>query len=196
MPTAASFQHIATFYSLIVGLAVANVLSAMANTAKTKARVRWYWLHTVAASMLLLLIAQDWWFLLSWDGPVHVSHAILVFLLARAGVLYFASSLLIPEQDDAQDGLLDLRVHMLRVRRRFFAALAIFPVLDVIDTLLKGRDRLEALGRYYPGYVALFVGMMTAAAVVRTERVAGIVSVLMLLLLIWTVVGGAFGVIR
>jgi hypothetical protein len=196
MPADASFQHIATFYSLIVGLAVANVLTAIANVAKTKARVRWYWLHTAAAAMLLLLIAQDWWFLLSWDGPVHVSHAILVFLLARAGVLFLVSSLLIPEADDAVDGLVDLRVHMLRVRRRFFAALATFPILDLLDTLLKGRERLDALGPYYPAYVALFFGLMAAAALVRTQRVAAIAVVFMLVVLVTTVVGGAFGVIR
>jgi len=196
MMTDVSFQHIATFYSLIVGLAVANVLSAIANTAKTKARVHWYWMHAAAAGMLLLLIAQDWWFLLSWDGPVQVSHAILVFLLARAGLLYFASNLLIPEQHDAEDGLLDLRVHMLRIRRRFFAVLAMFPMLDLVDTLLKGRGRLVALGPYYPGYVLLFFGMMVAAALVRTERVPGVVILIMLVVLMSTIVGGAFGFIR
>ena len=192
----ASFQHTATFYSLIVGLAVANVFTAMATAAKTTARVRWYWLHTCAGGMLLLLIAQDWWYLLSWDGEVHVSHAILVFLLARAGVLYFSASLLVPEHHDAEDGVLDLRVHMLRVRRRFFASLTLFPILDLVDTLLKGRARLDALGPYYPAYVVIFTGTMLCAALVRSERIPGIVVVIMLAILGSAVVGGAFGVIR
>ncbi|HEV2123709.1 MAG TPA: hypothetical protein VGW38_13155, partial [Chloroflexota bacterium] len=60
-PAQEVFPHVATFYSLIVGLAVANVLSSAANAAKTEARVRWYWVHTAAAVMLLLFIVQDWW---------------------------------------------------------------------------------------------------------------------------------------
>jgi hypothetical protein len=191
MSSDAYFQHIATFYSLIVGLAVANVFSAIANSAKTTARVRWYWMYTASAGMLLLLIAQDWWFLLSWDGPVKVSHAILVFLLARAGVLYFASNLLIPDHQDAEDGILDLRVHMLHVRRRFFAALAFFPILDLIDTRLKGRERLVDLGPFYLTYVGVFFGLMLCASLVQRERIANIIVVTMLAVLIWMIVGGA-----
>jgi hypothetical protein len=191
----AIFQHTATFYSLIVGLAVANVLSAMANSAKSRARVRWYWMHTAAAAMLLLIIVQDWWFLLSWDGSVPVTHPILAFLLARAGVLFFASNLLVPESDDAADGVLDLRLHMLRVRRRFFASLVAYALLDHIDTLLKGPERLAALGPYYPAYVMIFVGLMLAATFVRTERVPGAVVVIMLTLHVWTIVARFFGLI-
>ena len=187
MSTEAIFQHTATFYSLIVGLAVANVLSAMANSAKSSSRVRWYWMHTAAAGMLFLIMAQDWWFLLSWDGPVRVSHPILVFLLARAGVLFFASSLLVPEHHDAADGVLDLRAHMLRVRRRFFGSLLAFALLDVADTLLKGPDRIAALGPFYPGYVAIFVGLMLLGTVVRTERVPGAAIVIMLTLYLLTI---------
>jgi hypothetical protein len=193
MPTDAIFQHTATFYSLIVGLAVANVLGAMANSAKSSAQVRWYWMHTGAAGLVLLIIAQDWWFLLSWDGAVPLTHPILVFLLARAGVLYFASNLLVPEVDDAQDGVLDLRVHMLRVRRRFFATLVVYAILDHADTLLKGSERLAALGPYYPAYVVIFIGMMLAATLFKTERVAGVVVVIMLILHITTIAARAVG---
>ncbi len=189
----AIFQHTATFYSLIVGLAVANVLSAMANSAKSSSRVRWYWMHTAAAAMLLLIIAQDWWFLLSWEESRRVSHPILVFLLARAGVLFFASSLLVPEHHDAADGVLDLRAHMLRVRRRFFASLLAYAVLDHADTLLKGPERLAALGPYYPAYVLIFLGLMLAATVVKTERVPGAVIVIMLAVQVLTIVARVAG---
>ena len=196
MPNDASFQHVATFYSLIVGLAVASVLGAVANTAKSQARVRWYWMHTAAACMVLLVIAQDWWFLLSWDAENKVSHAILVFLLARAGVLYFAANLLVPEFHDAADGVLDLREHMLRVRPRFFGALTAFPVLDLADTLLKGRERLVALGPGYPYYVVVLFALMLAAALARRERLPGVVIVVMLLMHVGIIVGGAMGALR
>jgi hypothetical protein len=187
----AAFQHVATFYSLIVGLAVANVFSAMGKAATTTARVRWYWMHTSAAAMLLMLMAQDWWFLLSWD-EIRVSHAILVFLLARAGVLYFAASLLLPEDTDNADGIIDLREHMLRMRKRFFVTLAIFPILDFVDTLLKGRGRISALGGpYYLVYEASFFGMMLIAALSRTERPAGIVVMVMIGVLVLSIVSGA-----
>lgn len=189
----AIFQHTATFYSLIVGLAVANVLSAMANSAKSSSRVRWYWMHTAAAGMLLLIMVQDWWFLLSWDGPVRVSHPILVFLIARAGVLFFASSLLVPEHHDAADGVLDLRAHMHRVRRRFFASLLAFALLDLADTLLKGAERVAALGPYYPGYVVIFVGLMLAGTFARTERVPGVAVSIMLTLYFFTIVARMAG---
>lgn len=190
-----AFQHTATFYSLIVGLAVANVLAAIGNAARTNAQVRWHWLHAAAAAMLLLLIAQDWWFLLSWDGMLGVNHAVLVFLLARAGLLYFASNLLIPEPGHRVNGRVDLRMHMSHIRPRFCGVLAVFPILDLADTLLKGSDRLAALP-YYPVYVVGFFGLMTAAAVARTERVAAVAVVTMLGGLGLTVIGSAFGIVR
>jgi hypothetical protein len=150
-------------------------------------------MHTAAAAMLLLIIAQDWWFLLSWEESRRVSHPILVFLLARAGVLFFASSLLVPEHHDAADGVLDLRAHMLRVRRRFFASLLAYAVLDHADTLLKGPERLAALGPYYPAYVLIFLGLMLAATVVKTERVPGAVIVIMLAVQVLTIVARVAG---
>lgn len=195
MPTETIFQHIATFYSLIAGLAVANVLRAMANGAKSAADVRWYWMHTAAAGMLLLIIAQDWWSLLSWNGPFRVNHPIFVFLLIRAGALYFASSLLVAEAHDAGDGVLDLRVHMVRVRRRFFAALLAYAVFDHADTLLKGPARLAELGPYYPFYVAIFTGMMLAAAIFKSGRVQGAVIVIMLIVHLSALIARALGLI-
>lgn len=187
------FPHVATFYSLIVGLAVANVLSSVANAAKTEARVRWYWVHTAAAAMLLLLIAQDWWFLLSWERGGEINHAVLLFLLARAGVLFFASSLLLPEANDAEDGIVDLRAYFRRIRRRFFLSLAIFPLLDVVDTLLKGPERLRSLGPFYPAYAVTPFVLMLVAAYARNERIPAFIIVLALLLLSSVVVAGAFG---
>jgi hypothetical protein len=193
MPAQDAFPHVATFYSLIVGLAVANVLGSAANAAKTEARVRWYWVHTAAAVMLLLLIAQDWWFLLSWERGGEISHAVLVFLLARAGVLYFASSLLQPEAHDAQDGVLDLRIHFHRIRRRFFLALAVFPVLDAADTLLKGPSRLRSLGPVYPVYVCATLLLMLRAAYSRGERAPAAVICITIAILASVVIGGALG---
>jgi hypothetical protein len=194
MPTEDVFPHIATFYSLIVGLAVANVLSSAANAAKSEARVRWYWVHTAAAAMLLLIIAQDWWFLLSWERGGHISHAVLVFLLARAGVLYFASNLLVPEATDAwDDGIIDLRKHFVRVRRRFFVALALFPVLDSIDTLLKGQERLRSLGPGYPVYAAASVVLMLAGGYARSERTSAVIILVVIVSLLAVIVGGAAG---
>ncbi len=194
MPAHEVFQHVATFYSLIVGLAVANVLSSAADAAKTAARVRWYWVHTTAAVMLLLWIAQDWWFLLSWEGGGEISHAVLLFLLARAGVLYFASNLLRPEATDAQeDGIIDLKVHFLRVRRRFFLALAVFPVLDAVDTLLKGAERLRSLGPFYPVYAITPFVLMLAGAYARSERVLASIICLAIALFAGVVIAGAVG---
>ncbi len=197
MPVYDVFPHVATFYSLIVGLAVANVLSSAADAAKTEARVRWYWVHTAAAVMLLLLIAQDWWFLLSWERGREITHAVLLFLFARAGVLYFASNLLLPEDDDAQeDGVVDLRAHFLRVRRRFFLSLAVFAVLDIADTLLKGPERLQSLGPVYPIYAVAPVLLMLTGAYARSERVPALVICATLGVLATVVIGGVMGSVR
>lgn len=60
----------------------------------------------------------------------------------------FAAALLMPDQDDARNGL-DLRTHYYSVSRAFFFTIMLYLILDVGDTLLKGMEHFRSLGLEY-----------------------------------------------
>ena len=51
-------SYLATFVSLIYGLAVANVLAHLASLIKRGGLADWYWVHTVWSVFLMLLIPE------------------------------------------------------------------------------------------------------------------------------------------
>ena len=148
-----TLSYLATFLSLILGLAVANVLSRLSAMFKAGRDTDWYYLHTLWAVFLLFLMALEWWVILLWGREGRIGFFVYIFLLAKPCVLSVASDMLFPETIAGRKQ--DLRAHFWAIRRRYFAVTALYPVLDVVDTLLKGVDHLRELGPIYPTVIIL-----------------------------------------
>src|SRR5688500_15747225 len=134
---------LATFVSLIYGLAVANVLAHVASLVKRGRGADWYWIHTLWSVHLLVLLAGDWWSLQNWAGVPRIGFLVYLSLLLKPSLLFIASDLLFPERGG---GVVDLKEHFFAVKRAFFLALIAFVVADQVDTLLKGWEHVVELG--------------------------------------------------
>ena len=155
-------SHLATFLSLILGLAVANVLAHLSAMVKHGRKADWYFLHTMWAVYLLFLMACEWWIIFGWSIVGEIGFWTYLFLLAKPCVLFVASDVLFPSMPI--NAGVDLRSHFWSVRRRLLLIVALYPALDVVDTLLKGMDHFQELGPLYPivlavGFLAVFVGL-------------------------------------
>lgn len=151
------FEYIATFASLILGLAVANVLANYADYVKNRKRVRWYWLHAAWSAFMLIAIASEWWVSLNWASVPGINYFEFLFMLGKPCALFFASALLVPDSDSPSVQV-DLRSHYFSVSRPFMTTMLLYLTLDIIDTLLKGMEHFRSLGPSYP------IGMAVAAA--------------------------------
>jgi hypothetical protein len=154
-------SHLTTFLSLILGLAVANVLAHLSAMVKQGREADWYFLHTMWAVYLLFLMACEWWIIFNWSTVGKIGFWTYLFLLAKPCVLFVASDVLFPGKTI---GGVDLKAHFWSVRRRLLFIVGLYPALDVVDTVLKGMDHVRELGPTYPivlgvGFLAVLVGI-------------------------------------
>jgi hypothetical protein len=172
-----SLSYLSTFLSLILGLAVANVLAHLSSMVKQGREAEWYFLHTMWAVYLLFLVACEWWIIFEWSMVGKIGFWTYLFRLTKPCVLFVASDVLFP--DKTTGASVDLKAHFWSVRRRLLLIVALYPALDVVDTMLKGMDHVRELGATYPivlavGFLAVFVGIKS-----ENERVhLGILMIL------------------
>lgn len=163
-----TLEYLSTFVSLILGLGVANVLAHFSRLVKRRAQVRWYWVHTLWGVLLLVAMATEWWVLLQWRGVERIHFFVYLSFLIKPAVLFFASDLLFPETGESV--VLDLRAHYYDVHRPVFLVAALYPLADLLDTLLKGMEHFQSLGPIYPLAMMVGVGGNVIAAVTANRR--------------------------
>jgi hypothetical protein len=96
-----AFEFFFTFYGLILGLSVVEVVTGFARLFKGRTRIRVGYVTPMLAMVLLMDLSTYW--LLAWvqrDQTV-VSYSVLIFGLAVAGAYYFAASLVFPDDFNA-----------------------------------------------------------------------------------------------
>jgi hypothetical protein len=140
-------SYLATFISLIYGLGVANVLAHLSSLIKRGRNADWYWVHTLWAVFLLVLMATMWWVLQNWSAVPHIGYLSYLSMLLAPSQLFITSDLLFPERQ--AEGLVDLKAHFFRIKRALFVLLLVGVLADELDSLLKGWDHVLALGPPY-----------------------------------------------
>ena len=59
------FDFVAVFYSVVLGVAVAQLMTGVARLVEERRRVRAYWVHSIWILIVLLIDADNWWSLWS-----------------------------------------------------------------------------------------------------------------------------------
>lgn len=113
-----AFSYLFVLISIILGLAIEQVLQAYRSMALARERVRWHWLSIAWSAILLLLIVQDWWASFGLVGREDWSFAAFAALLLQTILLYMVTALVLP--DMPVEGRLDLEEHYYRQRPVFF----------------------------------------------------------------------------
>ena len=104
-------EHLLVLVSIIIGLAITELLTGVRQLVRARKRVRVHWLPLTWAGVMFLVLVQHWWnnFLFSqqklWASNFF---AFLVFLVSPV-LLYLASSSLLPDpvEIDETTSLLD-----------------------------------------------------------------------------------------
>lgn len=163
--------YLATFVSLILGLALANVLRQFTAMVKRGRSADWYWIHTAWSVFLFFALASEWWVLLLWEKIEPIGFYDYLAILVKPSLWFIASDLLFP--DRRAEATLDLRAHFYQVRRAFFLVLLLYPFADVLDTFLKGWQHFWDLGWIYSACMVGAVAGAVLGAISDDERVHG-----------------------
>jgi hypothetical protein len=161
------FVHIRVLVGMVVSLGLARVLAGMAGFIQHPKRARPYWIHIVWSVAMLLALVHFWW----WEYrlallPVWHFHT-YAFVVCYAILYFVLCALLYPDNVNEYDGW---RGYFLSRRTWFFGLLALSFLVDIVDTTIKGPDRLAALGIEYPLRAVVCVALCALAMVVRNER--------------------------
>lgn len=161
------FEYVAVLTSIILGLGIAHLLQGTARLIQDPDEGRPYWVHLVWVLYMFLTSVFWWWWefrlkdLAVWSFPVYV------FVILFAVALYLLCSMLFPARLDRYDGF---KGYFYSRRVWFFGLFIVFQLIDVGDTLLKGRAYFASLGTEY--IVIRVVKIALCLVAMRTENEA------------------------
>lgn len=113
------FEYAAIYFGIIVGLALANILTSLHKLIEAGPRVRWGWTAPVSAAYAATLTINEFWYL--WLGQRHEPlRTILTWypLAVAFALLFLMCAAALP--DDAAEGEVDLARYYIENRKRFW----------------------------------------------------------------------------
>jgi len=152
-----SFSYLSVLLSIVLGLAITQVLQGFRGLILTRAKVKLYPPTVIWAGFALLLAIQAWWAGFSMRTHANWTFVALLVIMLQTISIYMVAALVLPEV--AGDALVDLRDHYFAHRSWFFGAAfgsAFFSLAK--DLALYGR---------LPGQMdSIFLSIFGVAAIV------------------------------
>ena len=153
------FSYLSVLISIILGLAITQILKGVRGMVLARARVVPYWPTFVFAGLLLAISVQSWWSLFAMRNiPTSAwTFSMFAFVLAQTIAWYMLAALVLPDFFGEQPD--DLRAHYFAHRQVFFGlfivALAISLCRDLSNDAYPA-DRVDLAFQLY--FVAVSIG--------------------------------------
>ena len=136
------FEYVAVLVSIIVGLALTQILRGVGGIVTTKDGPRPYWVHLVWTMFFFIYISMFWWWEFQLDSA-EWSLGLYGVVIVYATLLFFVSLILHPSN---LDGIQSYKEYYYSNRRWLFGLLIAIQLWDYVDTLAKGVDHMFELG--------------------------------------------------
>ena len=127
-----SFTYISVLLSIVLGLAVTQVLLGLRGLILTRAKVKLYSTTLIWAVIALLIPIQAWWADFSMRKNANWTFFALVIML-QAISIYMITALVLP--DISGEDFVDLREHFFAHRTWLFGAMVCSNVFSLAKTL-------------------------------------------------------------
>lgn len=184
------FEYVAVLVSIIVGLALAQILRGIGRMATTKDGPRPYWVHLVWTLFFFLYIVFFWWWEFQLDA-LEWNLTLYFVVIIYSTLLFFATLIL---QPGSLDGFSSYREYYYSTRRWLFSLMIALILWDVVDTLTKGTHHAAEMGNVWLyGHIAQVVAF--AIAIVTANETFHKINALVWTLLLVGNVTWAFNVI-
>ena len=133
-----AFSYLSVLLSIILGLAITQVLQGFRGLMLARSRIRGYWPSVAWAILLLLLDVQVWWAMYELRLRQDWSFLGFAVVLAQTIPLYLGAGLVFP--DIGIEGSVDLRRHYYENHRWFFSLLILLLVISIgKEAILLGK---------------------------------------------------------
>lgn len=133
-----AFEYLSVLLSVILGLAITQILEGYRALLLARARVRMHWPSLLWTVLLLLFVAQSWWASFGLERQAEWRFTTFLVILLQMGLTYLLAALVLPDVPEA--GAVDLPAHYERQRRPFFACLLLVVLTSLVkEWMLEGR---------------------------------------------------------
>ena len=159
-----AFSYLSVLISVILGLAITQVLQGYRILALARDRVRWYWPSIVWSLIAMTIAVQHWWSLFGLEGRSDWSFAAFAAILVHSALIYMIAALVLP--DAAPDRPVDLKDHYVREVPAFFGTLITLALWSGIRELLVEGQFLRGANLLFH---LLFLGIAIIAVISRRD---------------------------
>ena len=159
------FEYLSVLVSIIVGLALTQLLSGVARLIQLRHRIRMHATTLLWIALLFLIDIEVWWVAFERrTTPQWTFFTFLLYLLIPIAV-FLLSYLVLPEMGD--EDAPDLRANFDNNRGWFFGLLASIPVVSVIEQAVRYGNVPVDIDL---GFRIVFALLALVAARVRSAR--------------------------
>jgi hypothetical protein len=161
------FAHVRTIIGMILGLSLARLVNGLTRFVQHPGKVQIYPIHLAWVVFLLISIVHFWWYefhlslVRQWTFPIYF------FLIVYTMMFAALTALLFPDQMSDYTGF---EHYFESSKRWFYGLLALTFLVDVGDTLIKGKDYFLSLGPEYPVRQAVFFCLSVCAIFIPGKR--------------------------
>ena len=160
-----AFSYLSVLLSIIIGLGLTQLLTAVGRIVRHRDRVRFDWLPLLWAAVLLVVFVQVWWSMFGLRGHTDWTFLEFLIVLTQTATLYLMAAVALPEQPE--DSGVDLAQHYDRQHRWFFGLFLATLIVSVAkDRIINGAwpDGLNL------GFHLFLAALCVAAILVRGRR--------------------------
>jgi hypothetical protein len=169
-----AFSYLSVLLSIIIGLAITQVLMGYRALLLSRSRVRLYMPTMVWSVLMLVLATQNWWASFGLQDHEQWTFPVFAVILLQTILLYMMSGLVIP--DVPPDRRVDLKDHYYSEARPFFGLMIAMLLVSILkDVMLDG----ELPDGENLAFHAAFGAIALAAFLVRKPRFHEAVAPLM-----------------
>ncbi len=168
------FEYVMVLASIVIGLAIAQLLQGVTAIVQRPDRAKPYWVHLVWVAFAFVFTTSWWWWEFRFQHTQLWTFQLYLFVLGYAVLLYLLCALLFPSDFQDFKGFKD---YFYARRGWFFGVNAACYCIDLIDTALKGPAYFASFGWEYPIQSVLNIVFSVAAIFIRNERFQGAFAV-------------------
>lgn len=179
-----AYEHVVVVMSIVLGLAVTQLLKGAAQLYRARARVRTYWLHWAWTALLVVFSLFLWWTYWNYRSITDWNFLRFVLYLSPTVTFYFLSAIAFP---DPADGVDDLRLYFFSNRVGFFGTFGLYAALAGLTAIVvRGLPVLDPSNLFRVGVVVLTViGMRSASARIHAMLFAVAASLMLAFIILF-----------
>jgi hypothetical protein len=141
------FTHIKSVLAIVLGLSLAHLLQGTLNLVLNPGKKKGYWIHYSWVFYIFLMILHFWW----WEFNLTAIKrwSFLEYLFVTLYIINFYAIVYVIYPNNLSDYGDSYKNYFYSRRKWFFSFLGFSFLLDIIDTLIKGKQYFFHSGSEY-----------------------------------------------